>query len=59
MYRDLNTVASVLRRIEAENWRTLAELEHRSRRTEMFIFSILSVQVLEFMVLIALLVRHG
>ena len=59
MYRDLNTVASVLRRLEAENWRSLAESEHRQRRVEMFIWSILSVQILEGLILIALLVRHG
>lgn len=57
MYRDLNTVASVLRRIEAETWRSLAESEQRQRRIEMFILSVLSVQVLTCLIFIAILVR--
>jgi len=56
--RELNAATYVLRRVEAEERLAEAERKLYQRRFEMIAWSILSVQVLECLVLIALLVRR-
>ena len=56
--RELNAATYVLRRVEAEERLAEAERKLYQRRFEMIVWSILSVQVLECLVLIALLVRR-
>ncbi len=55
---ELNTVAYILRRVEAEERLAEAERKQYQRRFEMIVWSILSIQVLECLVLIVLLVRR-